>query len=221
MSRILVVSDNRLYRDGLALSFQLHEPSATIVSTGSEEETCRCLSQEPADVILIDLDMKDAATTLNVVSQLCNGAPVIALGVGDADDEIVSAAEAGAAAFVTRNGSISDLLDTIQAVVRGELKCSPRIARLMSARLSYLASRCVAPGRVMNLSARETEILKLVERGLSNKQIARELGLEVATIKNHMHNILGKLRVTRRGEAAAFVRRFTPVPQQGSRRLLT
>lgn len=217
MQRIIVVSDNRLYRDGLALSFQVHVPGVAVCSASNEEEIGRQVADAPADVVLFDLDTKDALTVLNAVAHCCDGAPIVALGVGESDDEVIAAAEAGAAAFVTRSGSIADLVETMEAVLRGELKCSPRIARLMSARLSYLASRCVAPGRVMNLSARETEILKLVDRGFSNKQIARELGLEVATIKNHIHNILGKLRVTRRGEAAAFVRRFVPAPVPNAR----
>jgi DNA-binding NarL/FixJ family response regulator len=95
----------------------------------------------------------------------------------------------------------------VHRAVRGELLCSPRTAALLFNRMAVLSpNRGIAAGDNM-LTRREHEIITLVERGLSNKEIARLLRIGNATVKNHVHSILTKLQVRRRGEAAAQIRR--------------
>jgi DNA-binding NarL/FixJ family response regulator len=112
---------------------------------------------------------------------------------------------------VSRDRSIDELVAAIEAVARGELVCPPRIAAVLLRRLGVLALRLVPEGAPPPaptlLTYREREIASLIEQGLSNKQIAHRLGVQLATIKTHVHHILEKLHVHRRIEIAVPARR--------------
>ena len=109
------------------------------------------------------------------------------------------------AGFVTRDSSVDELLAVLEAAMVGEIRCSPRITGTLFRRVSTLAARRET-GSIGNLTAREMDVLRCIERGLSNKEISRDLGIELSTVKNHVHNLLDKLGVHRRGEAAAQLR---------------
>ena len=117
-----------------------------------------------------------------------------------------TAGQAEIAGYVARNGSKEDLIAAVENAVRGEVLCSPRVAaslfRCLAARLQTTRQR---PPEVA-LTSREQDIIALVDRGLSNKEIARQLKIGLPTVKNHVHNILEKLPVGRRGVAAALLR---------------
>ena len=210
MSDLLLCIESRIYRDGL---------TALLTSTGGMGRVAACagasqiealLRAEPCDMVLVDVAMTagggDPAGTVTAAYRAAGGRPVIALGLEESDDEVLSFIEAGAAAFVAKNESIDDLVRVIAAAARGELLCPPRVARLMQERLALLNVRQGRSADLGKLSGREQHILDLVEQRMSNKQIARTLGLEVSTIKNHMHNIIVKLSVKNRREAAAMLR---------------
>jgi DNA-binding NarL/FixJ family response regulator len=133
-----------------------------------------------------------------------NGIKIVAFALGEVDRELIACAEAGVSAFVGRDGSHQDLLRAIDQARRGEFSVSPHQAGLLLGRIAELAeTRPLSPGK---LTRREREIVPLIERGLSNKEIARQLSIETATIKNHVHNILEKMQLRSRGEVAARVR---------------
>ncbi len=142
--------------------------------------------------------------------------PVIALGVPDVEEHVLACAEAGAAGYLPKPGSFADLLTVMQSVARGETVCSPRIAATLLRRVAMLAAAQEPDPRPARLTPREREVLALIEQGLPNKAIARTLSIEVRTVKNHVHNILDKLQVGGRGEAAALARGVlgatSPVP---------
>ena len=115
-------------------------------------------------------------------------------------------AEAGIAGWVTREASVDDLRATVASAAAGEAVFSPRLAASLLRRVAALASERRVGAQATPLTRRQREILALIDEGLSNKEIARRLSIEVATVKNHVHNILEKLEVTRRAEAAALVR---------------
>ena len=140
---------------------------------------------------------------------------MVALGVADADDHVLGCAEAGVAGYVPRDASLDDLVAVIESAFRGEAICSPRIAGSLLRRIATLAAGQNGTMPLAHLTGREREIVRLIDRGLSNKEIARDLGIEVATVKNHVHNILEKLQVRRRGEAAARMRGI--LPRRGQR----
>lgn len=107
-----------------------------------------------------------------------------------------------------RTGSVHDVIDVISAVARGEARCSPRIVGSLLRRIAALAAERHASAQgaaIGGLTAREAEILALLQQGLSNKMISRRLGIELATVKNHVHAVFGKLGLRRRAEAAVLV----------------
>jgi two-component system nitrate/nitrite response regulator NarL len=127
---------------------------------------------------------------------------IVAIAVSDIEQEVVACAEAGVSGFVSRNGSIQDLVTAVHCAMRNELVCSPRITALLFSRVASIRSeRSHAPGNGA-LTRREHEIVSLMTQGLSNKEIARQR-IQNATVKNHIHSILAKLHVRRRGEVAA------------------
>ena len=123
--------------------------------------------------------------------------------MAETEYELVACAEAAIVGYVTRDHSSAELRAVVASVARGEVVCPPRIAAMLLRRVAALAGGPDSNLGQTHLSHREREIVRLIGRGLSNKEIARDLGVEIATVKNHVHNILNKLRVHRRSDAAA------------------
>jgi DNA-binding NarL/FixJ family response regulator len=135
---------------------------------------------------------------------------VVAFAVPETESDIIACAEAGVAACVTREASFGELVATIERVGSGESLCSPQVAAVLLRRVATLAAaRSVEPASA--LTGREREILDLIDEGLSNKQIAQRLCIELPTVKNHVHNLLEKLDVQSRYEAAALMRNNPPL----------
>lgn len=124
----------------------------------------------------------------------------------DSERDIVATAEAGIGGYVPPDASIEDLVEAVKHAARGEMICSPRVAAALARRIATLASNRPVGSAAPSLTAREMEVLELLEIGLSNKQIANRLSIRLATVKNHVHSILAKLNVRRRGEAVAALR---------------
>src|SRR5262249_53779881 len=135
---------------------------------------------------------------------------LIAFASSDDLDARLTLAESGVTGYISRDGSLDDLIDVVAAACRGELVCSPRLAGGLARRPARVAAADGEfGGRGALRTFRERDLIRLVDEGKSNKEIARDLNIELATVKNHIHRILSKLGVRRRGEAAALVRRWT------------
>ena len=201
MIRLLVASDVRLYREGIVGILGGTGPCEIVGTAADRPSTLERATELQPDVTLIDLTMAESRQTVRALAG--SGVPVVVFGVREREDEIIEYAEAGVAGYVTRDSSLEELVDVVESVARGETLLSPRIAALLLRRVKAAAH----PGPAARLTPRETEIVALIDDGLSNKQIARRLTIELATVKNHVHSILEKLEVKRRAEAAARVRR--------------
>jgi len=188
-TRVLVVSDIGLYRDGI--SHLLEEAGMDVVANAP-------------DVALIDGAMRTSVAAVRSVRERWPACRVIVLSVSDVEGDVLRFAEAGVAGYLPSDGCRGDLIAAIESVERGEAACSPRVAAALLRRVAGLASAPPAPDA--HLTAREAEILRLIDEGLSNKDIATRLYIGVPTVKTHVHNILRKLGATRRGQAAARVR---------------
>ena len=127
---------------------------------------------------------------------------VVVVGLADTA-EVVRFVEAGANGYLMRDGRFEELAATVEAVHRGRTPCEPGVAARVLERLAELAGETdgAAAASRSALSEREVEVLVLVADGLSNKEIAGHLGLALSTVKNHVHNLLGKLGVGRRRDA--------------------
>lgn len=202
---VLLVDQVWLSREGLAGLLRLERWAGDVRTAADTPAAVLSLRSFLSDVVLVNLASLDGLALLAAARALAPAVPVVALAVSDTDDEIVGYAEAGVTGFVPRQGTLEDLERTVTSVVRGEAVCPPRIAEALLRRVCTLAGR--RPGTdTTHLTPREREVLSLIEQGLSNKQIALRLNIEVRTVKNHVHNLLGKLQVRRRGEAAARLR---------------
>jgi two-component system nitrate/nitrite response regulator NarL len=206
--RAVIVADVRFYRDGLAMALS-HESTINVVGAAATlEEALSLIALHDPDLALVDI----AAANDPLVDAVVRSNPAIRLVVlaTEADEEVVSCAEAGFSGYLSRDASLEELVRTITKVADGEMPCSSRVAAKLAHRVATLSARqgptSVRQASNKPLTRREAEIMTLVDQGLSNKQIAASLCIEVATVKNHIHNILGKLQVQRRGEAAAYFR---------------
>jgi DNA-binding NarL/FixJ family response regulator len=155
-------------------------------------------------VILLNTATRDSAMLLYQVTKMSPNARVIVLGMSEDDEsEIVACAEAGVAGYHMRTESLEDLLLLIRKVAAGESLCSPKVSAILLRRLSVLASQRQPVAQELVLTAREAQILKMLELGLSNRDIANQLCIAVHTVKNHVHSLLTKLGVRNRAQAAA------------------
>ena len=203
---VLIIDDTRLYREGLTARLAPEAGIERVVPAADGQTALRQLSVLRIDVVLLNMATSGSIALLHAVVGVAPHVPVVALAVADSDDEVIACAEAGAAGYLQRQDSFADLLAVIQSVARGETLCSPRVAATLLRRVATLAAGHRSPPEATNLTAREREVVHLIDQGMSNKEIARRLCIEVRTVKNHVHNILQKLQVSRRGEAAARVR---------------
>jgi DNA-binding NarL/FixJ family response regulator len=206
--RVAVVTDVALFREGLGAVLDAR-PDLDVVAAGPPgADVLRAIAASGAGVVLVDASTVCASDFIRVLADAAPDARAVAFAVTDADrDEVLACAAAGVAGFVPRAGSVEDLVAALHSAVRGEVRCPPVFAALVFRQLSAVSGPGLGAIGEPHLTQRETEIVDLVERGLSNKEIAVRLGIEVATVKNHVHNVLEKLHVHRRGEAAALLRR--------------
>jgi DNA-binding NarL/FixJ family response regulator len=207
---VFIISDVRLTRDGLALLLA-QDRSISVVGAASSTVTVEQVAELHPEIGLLDATLASMRDCARRLSDAAQGIKIVAFALSEADQELIVCAEAGVSAFVGRDESSQDLLRAIHQVWRGEFSISPRRASLLLGRIAELAQSRVCPPD--NLTPREREVVRLIERGLSNKEIARKLSIETATIKNHVHNILEKMQLRSRGQVAARVRTSQARPE--------
>jgi DNA-binding NarL/FixJ family response regulator len=203
--RLIIVSDVRLWRDGLLLSLSQQPSVITVGSADLSTPPGHIVAFRP-DVLLLDIGTRGALDVSLPCRQALPNLKVVGIAVAEVEQEVFACAEAGLSGFVSRDGSIQDVVRAAHCAMRDELVCSPRTAALLFSRVAALGSRRSADPYGGTLTRREQQIVSLVNTGLSNKEIARQLRIQNATVKNHVHSILGKLQVRRRGEVAAHMR---------------
>jgi len=153
------------------------------------------------DVVLVDIATRESLELIRDLRAAADGWRVLAFAVEEIAADIIECAEAGAAGFVTADASIDDLVTAIERIAQAELVCSPRIAAQLFGRISERGQRLSVEPK--SLTGREREVLDCLRQGKSNKEIAHKLNIAEPTVKNHVHNLLDKLHVTTRAQAAA------------------
>lgn len=206
MIGIVVAAEVRIYREGLAEALVRRDDFGVLGLAASAADCVAATRALAPHVLVCDAAMDGA---LGAVRTIVDGTAtrVLALGVADRVDDVLACAEAGAAGYVTRDASLDDLVAAVHATTRAELVIAPPMAAALLLRVGDLArSGALDREPAVRLTSRETEIVALIDAGLSNKQIAARLSIQHSTVKNHVHNILEKLDVGARSDAAAAVR---------------
>ncbi len=204
--RVLVACDVRLYREGLAAGL-VRQPSIEVVATAASAlEAVGGVRGTRPDMVLLDMAMPGSLTAVRAMRESVPGVKVFALGIQEDPDVVVRCAEAGVLGYVPREGSLGDLIAAVERGHRGEVLASPVVSASLMRHVALLAQRQRVPLGAAPLTPRESEVLALLDEGLSNKEIARRLAISLTTVKNHVHRILEKLQVSRRGAAAARAR---------------
>lgn len=203
---VLIVDDCALHRDNLG---------AVFAASGVREykfawdlaSLFNSLAENPADVALINANTRDSSMLVRAASEMSPSMKTIVLGIAEDDEErIVSFAEAGVAGYHSRNDSLDRLMTLIRTVADGGTSCPPDVSAILLRRLSELGAQRQPTPKELVLTAREMQILRMLDMGLSNKDIADRLCIAVHTVKNHVHSLLNKLGVRTRMEAAAHLR---------------
>ncbi|MDE2274994.1 MAG: response regulator transcription factor [Burkholderiales bacterium] len=214
--RLLIVDDQPLIRRGLAMMLAT-EPGIAIVGQAADgrEAIDQALATEP-DVVVMDLQMPGVSgvvATREITARLPH-TRVVVLTTYDHDDLVFAAIRAGAQAYLLKDASEAEVLETVRAVHRGESRLSPTIARKVLQQLRRLGTEAVppAPGpapRALQgdrqddaLTDKEERILELIAQGLSNKRIAATVFLAEGTVKNYVSRIMDKLHAASRTELA-------------------
>jgi two-component system, NarL family, nitrate/nitrite response regulator NarL len=206
MLDVLVLDDTRLSLELLVEALRRQPGDLAVTASKDIEAALGLLREHRFELVLLNMAMLDSVAICRHVVDVAPEARVVAFAVSGADEEAVACAEAGVAGYLLRDQSLAELMEVMTSVANGQAACPPPVAAALIRRVGQLAGERPAATEWDRLTPREDEILGLIERGMSNKEIARRLGIEVRTVKNHVHNLLEKLRVRRRGEAAAMLR---------------
>jgi len=204
VTRIFIISEVRLYREGLVRLLQRGSRLDVVGTAGDLEEGLERLDalEEPPEAVLLDLPARLGLGALEELGRAAPGARVVALNVAEDDEAAVIAwAEAGVSGLLAREVDVAEVERAVETTARGGTVCSPQLAAVLLKRVAKGADERPPP-----LTAREREIAALIDEGLSNKEIAARLEIELPTVKNHVHNLLTKLKASRRRQAAAMLR---------------
>ena len=200
--RLAVVADVRLYREGMVHSLKRRNTLDVVGSATNQEETLTVITATHPDVVVLDMATRDSYAIARAIALEAPAVKTVAYAVANCATEIVACADAGVCGYVSRDASMDDLVTAVECVTRGDLPVPPAIAAELFRQLS-LRRQDVGETPGLILTARERQILLLIDEGLSNKEIALRLHIEVATVKNHVHSVLTKMHVPTRSQAAA------------------
>ena len=204
--RLIIASPVHLVGDGLAATLRCRADVIVVDVIDLGPQGIAKIADAQPDVVLVDLGQTDPATAAQVIKTVSHGVKLVAFGLDETNDHVFACAAAGFCGYVARESGADELHRALVDAVAGRMHCDPHIAAAMFARLAQSQREFNPQELLPSLSSRESEILALVEQGRSNKEIARQLAISTATVKHRMHNILQKLQVSRRGQAAARLR---------------
>jgi len=214
MIRILVIHEYRLMCNIILAALEDESDLELIGFATTREEAIELIQHENVDVALISSRLPDQGALLltHELSQLSPNTKVLILGITEARGHVIQYIEAGAKGYVLRDNSFDDLLVAIRTANQGLAIVSPHIAAAMMARLTNIAQTLDHSGTTspesIGLTQRQLAVLELLAQNKSNQEIADELFLGIGTVKNHVHNILVKIGVNSRLEAANFYLRY-------------
>ena len=212
--KIIIADDHPLIRQGLRVVIEA-QPDMELVGEASngEQAVQQALALKP-DIVIMDLQMpvKDGLAATREIAQANPQVQVLVLTSFPDDDNVYAAIKAGAMGFLLKDSSAEYLLDAIRTVSRGESVLHPTIARKL---MQEIRQPPRLPPTTEPLTPREVEVLGCLTQGMANQQIARQLSISVRTVSAHVRNILDKLHLANRTQAALYAldQGIVPKPQ--------
>jgi DNA-binding NarL/FixJ family response regulator len=211
MIRVIVVHQAKLIANIIA-SVLSEEPDIYVVGTAvTPEEALGKLERSNCNMILASATLPDqgALTLTQAVAAPHSGTKVLIIGVPQSESVILQYVAAGAAGYVLQDVPVERLLENVRAAYEDKALVSPTVAAALMNQVAELAhvsaQHKLDPQAIAELTPRELDVLNLIGKGLTNQEIAERLVIEVGTVKNHVHNILKKLDVSSREEAASYL----------------
>ena len=198
--KVFIASDVRLHREGLAALLR-DCPTVKVMGADNVMETLNALRVTEVDVALMDALSPNDSDTIGALRKVCASVRILAFGIRETATEVLACAAAGIDGYIAMDAALQDTVTAIENVVRGELACSPKVAASLYQSVGHSSAAVGNP-----LTTRELQVADLMNRGCPTKEIAWRLGVKPCTAKNHVRNILHKLQVHRRGQAAAKLR---------------
>jgi DNA-binding NarL/FixJ family response regulator len=205
MVELALVGGSALYRESIRRVLEDAGGLAVLWTAATLAEAAPLVGRGGPDVLVVDLGWERDLAGLAAMKDRQPDMRLVALGVEDDEATVVGCAAAGVVGYLARDTTAAELVQAIERVATGELVCPPWIVQTLVGWLSRRPGRRTASA-LDGLTRREREVIELVGRGLSNKQIADRLYIQVATVKSHVHSILTKLDLHRRAEVVAFLR---------------
>jgi len=204
--KLVLVDDHALVRRGLADLLSRLAGMEVLATTGRADEAYELLQQHRPDLLILDLRMvpTDGIALLKGLRERGETTPVVVLTMSEAAEDLAAALKLGVRGYLLKDMEPADVIDAIRRAARGELVVAPSIAGKLASILQSGEEPGSAASLVRQLTGRERQILDHVATGMSNKAIARALGISHDTVKLHVRHILSKLNLSSRVEAAVF-----------------
>jgi len=204
-TRVMVVDDHPMWRDGVARD--LAEAGFDVAATaGDAAQALRILPATRPDLVVLDLQLPDSSG-VDAIKQLTAAQPgirVLVLSASGEQRDVLDAVKAGASGYLVKSAARDEFIDAVRRTAAGDAVFTPGLAGLVLGEYRRLASGPPAGADTPRLSERETEILRLVAKGLTYKQIAERLVISIRTVQNHVQNTLGKLQLHNRTELVRY-----------------
>jgi DNA-binding NarL/FixJ family response regulator len=208
--RVGVIDDHPLFRDGVLVTLKAVPELDVIAAGGSASDAIRIAQQDLPDVMLMDIHMPGGGiSATREIARTCPVVKIVMLTVSEDQDDLTAALEAGAHGYVLKGVSGPDLARALLAVHNGESYVTPSLAARVLSRMRQNPARPEGAGSdpLADLTFREEQVVTLMSNGATNKEIARKLDLSEKTVKHYVTNILQKLQVRNRVEAALSFKR--------------
>jgi DNA-binding NarL/FixJ family response regulator len=206
-TRVFILSDNRLFREALTRIFSKRSNIETVCSRPLDADAAQDLVNSDPDVLVLDSAQFLASEAVRLLRNRPEDQAVKIVMVAMKEDEalFLSAVRHGAYGYVPKDASAIDVVNAVRAVAQGEAVCPPRLCKHLFDLVAQ-SSATKLPGHdgyALGLTRREEQLIPLIDRGLTNKEIAAQLNLSEKTVKNHVHRILRKLGVESRFSLSA------------------
>ncbi|MEO8355204.1 MAG: response regulator transcription factor [Chloroflexota bacterium] len=208
---LLLVNEIRLMGNVIVAALEDESDINVVACVTSYDDAIQLVREMDVDVALVSTRLPDngGLRLTSAIAEIAPSTKVLALGLTEEKKRVLRYVEAGASGYILKDDSLEDLIGIVRATQEGKVFVSPEIAAAMMERLTDLAQMFAGLENNLTdttaLTTREMEVLELISKGYTNQQIAQNLVIEVGTVKNHVHNILEKLNVSSRAEAATYL----------------